>query len=66
MLEQYKWFSFDESNQWNYHFEALKQGNKAIMQLIQGGGKLYLDEYAIYHAFTKLSPWVLMKKNKLF
>ena len=57
MLEQYKWFSFDESNQWNHHFEeALKQGNKeAIMQLIQGGGKLYLDEYAIYHAFTKLS-----------
>lgn len=57
MLEQYKWFSLDETNRWNHDFnEALTKGNKeTIMQLLHNGGKLYLDEYSIYHAFTRLS-----------
>ena len=57
MLEQYKWFSLDETNQWNHDFnEALAKGNKeTILQLLHNGGELYLDEYSIYHAFTRLS-----------
>lgn len=57
MLEQYKWFSLDESSQWNHDFnEALAKGNKeTILQLLHNGGELYLDEYSIYHAFTRLS-----------